>query len=30
MELRMCENRDLVVPVNIPTVYVCALFSWAA
>ena len=26
----MCENRDLVIPVNILTYFVRAPFSWAA
>ena len=29
MELRMRENRDFVVPVNILNLFACAPFSWA-
>ena len=30
MELRMRENREFVVPVNILTLFACAPFSWSA
>ena len=28
-QLRMRENCDFVVPVNMPTLFACAPFSWA-
>ena len=30
LELRIRENRDFAVPLNILTPFVCVLFSWAA